>query len=145
MANRVARRWIGGTIACLWLLSLILPAAGWGNGPGAIGPGWSLLSIGWMGFLNMQFGWFANVPFLLSLPSAIGRDRPSTLSFLVAGVAIALPAIQTLGWTEVQTDSGRFPVVIGPGYYLWLTALFAQSMWLISRALSWGAGDTGYR
>ena len=74
-----------------------------------------------------------------------GRDRPSTVSFLIAGVAIALPAIQTLGWTEVQTDSGRFPVVVGPGYYLWLTALFAQSMWLISRGLSWGADDTGYR
>ncbi|MEO6215656.1 MAG: hypothetical protein ABIO86_06475 [Sphingomonas sp.] len=136
MENRSARRWIGGTIACLWLLSLVLPAAGWGSGPGAMGRGWSLLLIGWMGFINMQFGWFANVPFLLSMRAAIDRDRPPTRAFLVAGVMIALPAIQTLGWTEVQTDSGRFPVVIGPGYYLWLTALFAQSMWLISRALS---------
>ena len=140
MTNRIERRIIGGVLMALWLLSLVVPAAGWGRGAGAIGPGWSLLSIGWIGFLNMQFGWFANLPFLMSMPSAIGRDRPSQPIFLLAAVAIVLPALQTLGWTEVQTDSGRFPVVIGPGYYLWLTALLGQAIWLTSRALSWSAG-----
>jgi len=137
MHGDVARRWIGGAIAALWLLSLIVPAAGWGRGPSAIGPGWSLLAIGWLGIFNGQFGWFANLPFILSVPVAIARRQPSTPLFLFACVAIVLPAAQTLGWAEVQTDSGRFPVVIGPGYYLWLTALLAQAAWLFCRALSW--------
>ena len=137
MQRDVERKWIGGTIASVWLLSLVVPAAGWGHGPGAIGPGWSLLLIGWLGIFNGQFGWFANLPFLLSMPAAIGRRQPPTLLFLFASLAIALPAIQTLGWTDVQTDSGRFPVAIGPGYYLWLVALLAQAVWLFCRALSW--------
>src|SRR3569623_961291 len=109
MQGDIARRWIGGAITALWLLSLVVPAAGWGRGPGAVRPGWSLLAIGRLGIFNGQFGWFANLHFILSLLAAIASRQPSSPRFLVACVAIVVPAVQTLGWTEVQSDSGRFP------------------------------------
>ncbi len=132
--------WIGYATALLYLLSLLLPAAGWGNEPP--GPGWGMLVIGWLGFLNGQFGWFANLGFLMSWALVRGRRPPNGALLVFVLILIVLPALQTFAWHEVQTDTGTFPAHVGPGYVLWLAALFIQAGWLIGRAAYAGMEDS---
>jgi len=47
-------RYVAFIPIALWLISLVVPAAGWGKGE--IGIGWQILLLGWVGFLNAQFG-----------------------------------------------------------------------------------------
>lgn len=139
MSSRTQRIRIGAVLAALWGLSLIVPATGWG--PDGAAPGLAALLLGWIAIVNLQFGWLANVTFLVSLPLAVLRQRPSPALFLFLSAAVALPALQSLGWQEVFTGSATYPVVTGPGYYLWLTAMFGQALWLAARAASPNEGN----
>jgi hypothetical protein len=132
--------WTGRGLFALWLLSLALPAVGGAAEPPA--PGYEVLAVGIFGVLNLQFGWFANPLLLLALPVAM-RPRPSQPLMLGLGLGIAVLALQAAGWNEMVTDTGRHGVTIGPGFYVWLAAMFASAGWLFARALS-PRGDEGW-
>jgi len=112
----------------LWLISLVLPAAGWGKGE--MGPGWQILLLGWMGLLNAQFGWVANIAFACSIPPIMSDRQPSSTGQFVLSLGLALPTLQALFWSKVHTDQGDYAVEVGVGYYVWLLAMFIQIIFL---------------
>ena len=121
-------RYVAFIPIALWLISLVVPAAGWGKGE--IGIGWQILLLGWVGFLNAQFGWLANIAFVCSIPLNMRDRQPSSASQVLLSVGLVFPALQALFWSKVHTDTGEFPVVVGIGYYLWLGAMFCQALLL---------------
>ncbi len=112
----------------LWLISLVVPAAGWGKGE--LGPGWQILFLGWMGILNAQFGWLANIAFVCSIPLIMSDRQPSSTAQFVFNLGLALPTLQALFWAKVHTHQGDYPVDVGVGYYVWLVAMFSQLVFL---------------
>ena len=52
-----------------------------------MGPGWQLLSIGWIGFLNMQFGWFANVSVVVNLVLLVAMMSLGQFTLTLPGMA----------------------------------------------------------
>lgn len=119
----------------LWLLSLVLPAAGWGR-LATPEPGWKILLLGWLGMLSLQFGWLGNVAILATSPIVLLDYKPSILIVTLLGVGLLVPGAQAVFWQTVDTDIGRMKVTVGPGYYVWLAAVFFQLLALIS--VSWG-------
>ncbi|WP_143075027.1 hypothetical protein [Sphingobium sp. AP50] len=119
----------------LWCLSLAVPAAGWGKNP-QIMPGWGILLFGWIGIASMQFGWLANVAFLWSGILNLRAKRPSGGTGMILFAALILPTLQALMWRDVSTDIGRLPVTVGPGYYIWIAAMFGQMYLLFVTAFN---------
>lgn len=89
-------------------------------------PGWIVLMLGWMGPLEKNFAWYANLPFayalLLSKKSTVGPRVVLFYGFLLALSAFRLKVI--------HYDAGGNDVIrLGTGYYLWLLSfvtLFAS-------------------
>ncbi|MDO6415680.1 hypothetical protein Q4F19_14920 [Sphingomonas sp. BIUV-7] len=134
--RRLEARWIGAVPLALWLVSLVTPAAGWGKDPSPE-PGWMILLIGWAGIGNGQFGWFANLVFFASVPIGFGSRTLWRWVGLAFSVLLVATSSQALHWREVHTPDGHFPVVLGPGYHIWLAAMFGQAIWLVANARPW--------
>jgi hypothetical protein len=119
----------------LWCLSLVLPAADWGNDPHPQ-PGWGILLFGWIGIASLQFGWLANVAFLWSAILNLPSRRPSGKTAMILCAAIVFPTLQALMWRDVSTNIGRLPVTVGPGYYTWIAAMLGQIYLLLVAAFN---------
>lgn len=111
----------------LWLTSLVVPAAGWGKD---VGMGWQILVVGWLGLLNAQFGWLANIAFIFSIPIIMSDREPSSKAQVLLSLGLVIPALQALLWTKVHTHQGDYPVIVNIGYYFWLAAIFSQMVFL---------------
>jgi hypothetical protein len=111
----------------LWLISLVVPAVG---GDNDVGMGWQVLLIGWLGILNAQFGWFANIAFVWSIPIIMNVWQPSSRAQVILSLSLVIPALQTLFWTEIHTHEGNSPVIVLVGYYFWLAAMLSQVVFL---------------
>ena len=115
----------------LWFISLALPSVGWGKPP--LGFGIQILFLGALGMIYGQFAWLANV-FILPPIGLIFFDKPRYLGIFEGIIALSL---LWLGWQaihikEITTSDGTFPMMTGPGYYIWLGAVIIQSLVLLA-------------
>jgi hypothetical protein len=109
-ASLIAAAWIA------YAISLALPAI---YDTRISVPGWQMLALGWIGFSELNFAWFANVFFLFStLFFILGRYFLSSLTALCA-VGLSLQSFQI-----TRHEPG---IITGfsleSGFYLWLAAL----------------------
>ena len=124
------RRAAAIALAGAWILSLFIPAAGWGIE--APGPGYQILMLGWLGVLSLQFGWFANPIFLASLSVAQSSVKPGLgVSGLLSFLLVAF-TINPMFWTKAITPDGGYTVVHGPGYYVWIVVMILTAIWLMA-------------
>ncbi len=128
---RLAALWLA-----LWLGSLALPVAIMGRHIDDIYRGWSILMIGWMGAFVLQFGWFANLAFLLAV-GMLAFSRKRTLWASVLTFPLVAATVDALFWHEIDGDNGPAQIQsFGVGYYLWFAAMIgaaASLAWCSSR------------
>jgi hypothetical protein len=124
----------------LWLISLALPAA-YINNPNrfwdvATGPivGLELLFMGWTDFEAGQFGWYANPLFfaVLAIPIRSSRQR---YWFYGALLALTATTVSAALWRGSAGVDGQWITPGGPGYYIWLVAMFGAVAWSATRLL----------
>ncbi len=113
-----SRRSIGVVSLLMWIAALALPVETDCGVPHAT-QGYIILEGGWIGPLDLQFGWFAN-PFMLWVTGRLLFDRrPGVLPSLI-GLGLALSA---LAWkTTPRGDApGRDTICAWhTGFYLWI-------------------------
>jgi hypothetical protein len=138
--TKKVRRIAWGLCLALYVLSLILPVT---IQYGQFFEGIGVLVIGWMAVLYLQLAWFANFFFLVALLLLIFDARSRVGAFLIAIPLILLTMeaclpgmspgdLQGFKWgpnphTEPQGD--------GPGYYLWILAMFGTAGALIANVM----------
>lgn len=112
-----ASRILGAVILLMWAVSLVLPVfttcrAGYDH----VG-GWFLLLMGWLGVLEVQPAWFANILIVLIAILLMVRQRAS----IWFGIPAALLAVCALYFTDMYDDTGNVPIChYHAGYWLWL-------------------------
>ncbi len=112
----IAYRVAGVLAVGLYAASLALPAA---TGPGwEHTRGWDILLLGWMGPLELQFGWFAN-PLVAALATTLIAGRRVWAWPAAATAALALTS---LTWREQMEDNGVTPIHPEAGWIVWLMA-----------------------
>lgn len=92
-----------------------------------------MLIFGWLGVLQFQLGWYANVLFWPALLIALRRWKPSKLACRAISFGLLVCGASAALWQEVPCDGGPCDVVrFGAGFYIWLTAiLFAAILFLL--------------
>jgi hypothetical protein len=128
--RRLATLWL-----VLWLASLVFPAVTTGPRPGDVAFGLHILGTGWIGILIYQFGWLANVVFLLILVQLYGRHGHNIFDVSLA-LAMVIPVTQALMWRKIQSG-GPAIQSFGPGYYFWLAAMIGAAVTIV-----WGVKRT---
>ena len=127
------RRSVGYLALALYLASIALPVATMSSQTEGTWYGITLLTIGPLGLLADQFGWFANPLMIWLMVWFCLRQRINMLGAILAVVAFAL-ALTSLNWTVAYDDAGEFHITShGLGFYLWIgcAALLAVSaLWL---------------
>ena len=125
-------------VIAVYVASLLLPAfAEPPNGAGAVSwwHGYTVLALGWLGMLDLQFAWLGN-PLLVA--ALVKPNR--TVSGLL-GVVVVL----ALAWHTLPTDA-RVETIsdFGLGYYLWIAAMVGAAAlpWVGERKMR-GAVATG--
>jgi hypothetical protein len=113
---RIIRRSVALAVLVLFLVSVNLPTVlyadqrQWSNG-------FHLLLIGWLGPIEGQFGWYANLAMGWTLIILL-LGRPPPLIVCVVGAALAVSTRFTLH--EITTDVSEPIQAFGPGFYLWI-------------------------
>lgn len=132
-----ARRIAGAVGLALWLASLtqtVTRACGEG---GEVYSGHTVLLLGPLGPLEMQFGWFANPLLLWTAGSLLFDRRTSLLTALAAFFGLVL-ALSSFTWTQQFFDNGAVDLCgRGAGFYLWIgcaafLCLAALADWTLS-------------
>lgn len=122
-------------IVALYVASLLLPvAAEPPNAAGAVSwwHGYTVLALGGLGILDLQFAWLGN-PLLIA--ALIRPNR--TVSALLAVVVVF-----AIGWHTIPTDANYEKITtFGAGYYLWIVAMAggAALPWIDGRQRKDGA------
>ena len=145
------RRYVAIVLLGIWLISLACTAVVMGPKADNVFPGWMILLIGLLGPIALQFGWFANPLFLLTVglmaftPAAVVWRRK--VWRLVAAGLMVLLAIDAATWRVMYGDSAPAPILgFGLGYYLWFIAMFGAAtslvVYMLPLASSATKGDT---
>jgi hypothetical protein len=126
-----------GLLLC-WLVSLLLPVAFVVDRPEDTLYGWSLLTTGWMAFLDHQFGWVANwlalTALLLGAIDVVRGGLGGILLWCLAGFTLVF-GLDALLWRGVYVGNGTAAIsAFGVGYYLWFVVVFGSA--IISGALA---------
>lgn len=129
MASGGMLRIVGYLVAGLWLLSLSLPAVGWGGGD--LAPGYQVLVAGPAGFLAFQFGWLGNVLLILGL-LVLASSLPRIGMSLLLAIGLLLSALSSSLYFLWFPAEQKF--VYGMGFWVWLAALLLLAGALFSRA-----------
>jgi hypothetical protein len=127
---RVALIGLAAVALACFVLALAFPAVGTCYAPGSPLPDWfenqNILFFGWMAALVGQFGWFANIPFAVTLVFlARGKPLPwyvpaGQLTFLIFAIVSLLPAF---GMMLPHNEGYSEPVCwLGRGFWLWVAA-----------------------
>jgi hypothetical protein len=121
----------GIAILMMWIASLILPVfttcrAGYDH----VG-GWFVLMIGWMGVLELQPAWFANLLILVIAGILLAERRAPVW---LGGITLALAGC-AFYFKDMVDDTGQVPIChYHAGYWLWLaTAVVALLATFIPR------------
>jgi hypothetical protein len=117
--------------ALLWLGSLALPVAATGPHPTDFGAGWLILCTGWLGVIVLQFGWFANIAFIIAVVRFLLRRSGKVGDTAI--LAVLVPStLDALLWRQMYGDNGSVPIqVFGVGYYLWFAAMAGMTLSLL--------------
>jgi hypothetical protein len=86
--------------------------------------GWQLVLLGWLGPLSLAPGWYANIPFAISLIRFLRGRPPGRRLLALIGLAIAATALAPFWASGLMTGfmwRGWF-VLRGPALWLWLSA-----------------------
>ncbi|MGD1908000.1 MAG: hypothetical protein ACFB0C_18700 [Leptolyngbyaceae cyanobacterium] len=124
----------------LYGLSLALPAFQFLNrgefntvpdGALTLMPGWEVLALGWLGIFVLQFAWFANVAYLVSLGLWLGRAwRAGTILGLITiglGLNTLLLFVQEL--PSNGAGAKMYLQSLQPGFYCWMLSLLIPVLW----------------
>ncbi|MEW6435732.1 MAG: hypothetical protein AB1508_01015 [Pseudomonadota bacterium] len=129
-ARKTIRRLVGVAALALWVSSLFLPVARYCtayNGSLHLS-GLTVLAMGWMGWADGQFGWFANPLILWVIIRLLCGFRAGAIA---ASIAFVL-ALLSFSFNRTADDTG-FQQLCGKelGFYLW----FAAAMLLMAMAV----------
>jgi hypothetical protein len=109
------RRNVGIVALLMWIASLLLPVE---TDCGSPYPshGYNIFAIGWLGALDMQFGWFANLFMLWVMGRLLFDRRPGIIPAIIGlGLALSAPA-----WKDTPTDVQTSVCERHSGFYLWI-------------------------
>ena len=120
-----------------WVASLLLPVADSQHFDYVDRiDGWSMLKIGWLGPLILQFGWLANLIIIPALGVAAGQYGEAPRTRLALGIVLALLVINSLFWSQVPDDAGQHKIVAyHSGYWVWICSMAAAATWLIAEPI----------
>lgn len=117
-----------------WAYSLTLPAAYFVRFPGPV-PGYDVLLLGWMGIVNFQPAWLANIGLFFVLLIFLHEGRPGGCLLVGGGIVMGLCAIAALFWDSwPQGTNYKTPIVRGPGFYFWIAAVAGTALASLARA-----------
>jgi hypothetical protein len=120
----------------MWLASLALPAATITQNGGTDVFGVVVLLMGWFGLLEFQIGWLANPVLVVALPIIAFATRPWRMIMFATAAALLLCGMSALSWNDFPDDRGSNPVTsFGPGFYLWLAAVFGTAITAFAKAI----------
>ena len=119
-------------VACasiaLYLLSLALPAIEEVELGVAPNPGFAILATGWLGFMFLQMGWFANVFWVLGLIFLVRRRWKAAAILGAIAVVVAADSF-VLYETGFPSDSGgSLEVALRYGFYVWWASLWVLAV-----------------
>ncbi len=84
--------------------------------------GYHILQMGWLGPLDGNFAWYANILFLVAVPSLWMRRVTATKSAIVATIL----SLNTCSFDYIPTGGGGKDTIYGYGWgcSLWFAAIF---------------------
>jgi hypothetical protein len=135
-SNLERRRRIAGILllAC-WVGSLAMPAIKTCyGGATSWGFGFAFLLIGWLGPLANQYEWFANPLFAIAVALLLAGKRPP---IVLAAAAVLLAGLSVTFTTE-YSDIEEPVCGHGPGFALWLAAIFGAAVFSVIDRLQSG-------
>src|SRR5262249_15032629 len=83
--------------------------------------GWAVALWGWLGPFALAPGWYANIPFAISLSRGLRNQPPGRWSVLT-GIVLALTALMPFWYSDFEFGGGGWHVLRGPALWLWLGA-----------------------
>jgi hypothetical protein len=136
LAAVTSRRIAGAVAPALWLASLTQTVTRSCAADGEIYSGYTVLLLGGLGPLEMQFGWFAN-PLMLWTAGCLLFGRRAGL--ITASLSLVL-ALSSFTWTKQAYDNGYVDLCgHGLGFHLWIACavfLFAIAVVELIMALA---------
>ena len=133
MTSDATRRRIVVALVLLWIVMLFAPVATlqMPGGRAAVIQGAQVFGQGWLGPLDLQFGWYAN-PLFAGVMFVFLKERGSAsgISFVALGMMLLLPSLDAMLWRDVLLDEGggRAPISnFHAGYYGWLAEMLGTS------------------
>lgn len=109
-----------------WVVALVLPALQLGEG--APLTGWTLLINGWRATGAGVWAWFANPLFICAVALLLVRRARAAGVLAALALVLGLSSLAT-GASVVRAGYSVPALSFGPGFYLWLTSLFALCLW----------------
>lgn len=89
--------------------------------------GWRLLLLGWLGPLLCAPGWYANIPFAISIIRSLS-GHPVGRPMAMTGIVLAATALAPFRYLNFESGVVIWYFLRGPALWLWLGAL--GLMWL---------------
>jgi hypothetical protein len=124
----------------LWADAMLLPALTI-CGKDRLLHGWQIAEIGWLGPVDGQFGWFANL-FMLWIIIRLMIRRPATL---ISGLMVLILALSSFSlhstslYSSIETGGGQIALCErNTGFYFWIACsvlLFVVALieWMIGK------------
>jgi hypothetical protein len=88
--------------------------------------GGAVLSMGWLGPLIGQFGWLANLPWLVALVLLLFRFWTPAFILSLLAVLVGLSSLTFVHKEMLLDEAGVKKAIVlglGPAFYLWMVAL----------------------
>ncbi len=101
----------------LYLLALISPAILFERVPPLIG--WQVLHTGWLGILTLDFAWFANPFYLLSVKAYFKSNNALSMFLITFSILIGMLSLVADQWW-FNEGSGTRIVDLGIAFYFWM-------------------------
>lgn len=112
----------------VWMGSLALPVAELEGNPPEQVWGFYVLMSGWLGPLTGQFGWFANITFLVTIGRRFASVTGGRFDVVLALVSLAC-AGNALLWRAMYDDVGSTPIIsFSAGFYAWQVAIVGSAV-----------------
>ena len=133
------RRIIGIVVFGAWLASLALPIET-ECGSSYIIPGYLVGLIGWLGPLDGQFGWYANLFMLWQ----VGRLLLGRHAGIIGSLIALVLALNAFLWKTIPMDVGRSTMCERqPGFYVWIACAVLVAAVAVCDRLIFGNTKSG--
>jgi len=98
--------------------------------------GYWVLAMGWLGFINFQFAWYAT-PFAI-LAVHVAKKSPQLGLFL--SIVALIIASEAFLFTDIPFGSNDKVSDYGIGFYLWYLCFYMVSFSILLNLVAWGSG-----